>query len=278
MALTKVSRGLLSTGIVDNSNATAITIDGSLNVMVGKTSFDSTTVGAILRPTGAVVLVADGGDALLLNRKTSDGSIIDFRKDNTTVGSIGTNAATMYVSAPQAGGMKYSYLTSTNAVMLPVTTTGASADGTHDLGLPGGRFRDIYLSGGAYLGGTAAANKLDEFEEGTWSLTSSATITNTIVAQYVRIGRLVTGIVDVILASGQTSSSPLSFNLPLTSDGNYGAGVVNYTNGSLAAQPLTANPDVSSILYIRYSHGNNATIAQFTGARIIFNFTYFTNA
>jgi hypothetical protein len=278
MALTKVSRGLLSTGIVDNSNATAITIDGSLNVMVGKTSFDSTTVGAILRPTGAVVLVADGGDALLLNRKTSDGSIIDFRKDNTTVGLIGTNSATMYVSAPQAGGMKYSYLTSTNAVMLPVTTTGASADGTHDLGLPGGRFRDIYLSGGAYLGGTAAANKLDEFEEGTWSLTSSATITNTIVAQYVRIGRLVTGIVDVILASGQTSSSPLSFNLPLTSDGNYGAGVVNYTNGSLAAQPLTANPDVSSVLYIRYSHGNNATIAQFTGARIIFNFTYFTNA
>ena len=32
MALTKVSRGLLSTGIVDNSNATAITIDSSENV------------------------------------------------------------------------------------------------------------------------------------------------------------------------------------------------------------------------------------------------------
>ena len=29
MALTKVSRGLLSTGIVDNSDATAITIDSS---------------------------------------------------------------------------------------------------------------------------------------------------------------------------------------------------------------------------------------------------------
>ena len=31
MAITKVSRGLLSTGIVDNSNATAITIDSSEN-------------------------------------------------------------------------------------------------------------------------------------------------------------------------------------------------------------------------------------------------------
>ena len=38
MALTKVSRGLLSTGIVDNSNATAITIDSSENVGIGVTN------------------------------------------------------------------------------------------------------------------------------------------------------------------------------------------------------------------------------------------------
>jgi hypothetical protein len=35
MALTKVSRGLLSTSIVDNGNATAITIDSSENVVIG---------------------------------------------------------------------------------------------------------------------------------------------------------------------------------------------------------------------------------------------------
>ena len=38
MALTKVSRGLLTTSIVDNGNATAITIDASENVGVGTTS------------------------------------------------------------------------------------------------------------------------------------------------------------------------------------------------------------------------------------------------
>ena len=38
MALTKVSRGLLSTGIVDNSNATAITIDSSENVGIGNST------------------------------------------------------------------------------------------------------------------------------------------------------------------------------------------------------------------------------------------------
>ncbi len=38
MALTKVSRGLLSTGIVDNSTTTAITIDSSENVGIGTSS------------------------------------------------------------------------------------------------------------------------------------------------------------------------------------------------------------------------------------------------
>jgi len=42
MALTKVSRGLLSTSIVDNGNATAITIDSSENVGIGTSSPDKT--------------------------------------------------------------------------------------------------------------------------------------------------------------------------------------------------------------------------------------------
>ena len=41
MALTKVSRGLLTTSIVDNGNATAITIDSSENVGIGTSSCDN---------------------------------------------------------------------------------------------------------------------------------------------------------------------------------------------------------------------------------------------
>jgi len=95
---------------------------------------------------------ASSNYAMHLNRNTNDGEILYFAKEGTAVGSIGTNAATMYVSAPQAGGMKYSYLNSTNAVMLPVTTTGANADGLHDLGLSAARFRDLYLSGKSIVG------------------------------------------------------------------------------------------------------------------------------
>ena len=42
------------------------------------------------------------------------------------------------------------------------------------LGSSGARFKDLYLSGGVYLGGTGAANKLDDYEEGTFTLSSSA--------------------------------------------------------------------------------------------------------
>jgi hypothetical protein len=31
------------------------------------------------------------------------------------------------------------------------------------------RFKDLYLSGGVYLGGTGSANKLDDYEEGTFT-------------------------------------------------------------------------------------------------------------
>ena len=41
-------------------------------------------------------------------------------------------------------------------------------DNQLDLGIGAARWKDLYLSGGAYIGGTGAANKLDDYEEGTW--------------------------------------------------------------------------------------------------------------
>jgi hypothetical protein len=231
-------------------------IDNSGNLLVGKTAVSLGAVGVEVKPYGEVRATADGAQALQLNRLTSDGTIIDLRKDGTTVGSIGTNAETLYVSAPQAGGMKYTYLNSTNAVMIPVTTTGANADAVHDLGYSGARFKDLYLSGtanigghakmgngysygwddlttritgnsstdliqfytngseslridaagdvelssgtgGIYLGGRAAANRLDHYEEGNWTPVLSrggtpATLSFGTSPTYTKVGRLVT--------------------------------------------------------------------------------------
>ena len=73
MALTKVSRGLLSTGIVDNSNATAITIDSSENVGIGTNSPSSYFSGAT-----NLVLSGTGDSGLTINSGTSNVGRIHF--------------------------------------------------------------------------------------------------------------------------------------------------------------------------------------------------------
>ena len=137
-----------STTQTGSTYQTRLLIDSSGNLLVGKTSTSQTTAGTVLYNNGQAYSTASGTQASVLTRLSNDGPIQIFYKDSSEVGRIGTNAATMYVSAPQAGGMKYSYLNSTNAVMLPVTTTGAYADGLHDLGYSAARFKDLYLSGG----------------------------------------------------------------------------------------------------------------------------------
>jgi len=62
MAITKVSRNLLSTGIDDQSNATAITIDSSENVGIGTTSpTDTLHVKKSSTTVGEAILTLEGG-------------------------------------------------------------------------------------------------------------------------------------------------------------------------------------------------------------------------
>ena len=85
-----------------------------------------------------------------LNRQNSDGPILAFAKDGTAIGSIGTSGSTPYLAATTAGGVRFTYITATNAAMFPCNTTGANSDATHDIGNGSVRFRNLYLSGSSY--------------------------------------------------------------------------------------------------------------------------------
>ena len=66
-------------------------VDSGGKLLVGKTTADATnTVGHELKANGIAVHTSDGTGTLFLNRKTSDGTIIELRKDNSAVGVIGT--------------------------------------------------------------------------------------------------------------------------------------------------------------------------------------------
>lgn len=90
---TTVTGAFTSTGIDDNATSTAVTLDASGNVLVGKTADNWGTTGVQVHGYG-VVAASRNGYVVNLNRETTDGDIARFQKDGTTVGSIGTNSST----------------------------------------------------------------------------------------------------------------------------------------------------------------------------------------
>jgi hypothetical protein len=130
-----------------------VTMTGKLNV---DEISDADNTGPVTVTDGAVV------------NRTGDGTIIDLQSGGTTVGSIGTDGSRIYIGTGDTG---LYFWTSNNAVLPWNTTTNIERDNAIDLGNSIGRFKDLYLSGGVYLGGTGAANHLDDYEEGTWTPT-----------------------------------------------------------------------------------------------------------
>ena len=194
-------------------------IDASGNLLAGKTSADfGATAGLEFRggATDTLFLASDGNKALALNRNTSDGEIIRLSKSDSTVGTIGAKIGHMYIGTDDVG-LRFS---NTGDYIYPVTAVGGTGrDNAIGLGYNGSRFKDLYLSGGVYLGGTGSANKLDDYEEGTHNLTvnQGAVAINSSYSEafYTKIGRSVT-VSGLMLASGSGDSNDLKLNLPFT--------------------------------------------------------------
>ena len=211
-----VTGAFTSQGIDDNGNATAITIDSSENVLIGRTSSSgfTTSSGSAHFPNGSIFATVDGGQALNLSRLTSDGSIAGFYKSGTSVGSIGVTAGdNLYIASTVAD---HAGLVFNNTAVSP-WVNGAIADGTCQLGSSAARFSNLYLSGGVYLGGTGAANKLDDYEEGTWTPAfGNGTFSyGTRSGWYTKVGNLVTCCFMVSWTS-KSGSGTINVTLPFT--------------------------------------------------------------
>ncbi len=214
----------------DNAAPTeAARIDSGQALLVGKTDVTNatTTAGHQLESSGRVYHVRDGGAALQVGRKTSDGNIAAFYKDGTSVGSIGTNTNgnfQLYGAASSHVGIQFG-----SPSILPVDNSGASDDDAVDLGDSNTRFKDLYLSGGVVfdaVAGNATSNTLDDYEEGTFTPTP---VTGTLTfnrATYVKIGRIVTLTVENLNLSDFTSGGAIKIQgLPFAPNSSLSGGV-----------------------------------------------------
>ncbi len=123
-------------------------IDSSGNLLVGTTSYvgnSSTNTGGGfgIDSTGSYLFsTRDNETPAFFNRLNGDGKIAEFRKDGSTVGSIGSYSSGLDI-AGSIRGIRFS-----GATIFPVTNAGGVSDNSVQLGYSGGRFKDLYLSGG----------------------------------------------------------------------------------------------------------------------------------
>ena len=185
--------------IDDNGNATALTIDSSENIMIGTTSqFGSaiTCIDAGDSKNGLAINQDHAGGGftpVLIDRTASDGTLIAFDRNGTSVGSIAASGGDLLIGTGDTG---IRFVDAENT-LVPFNTNGSGRDNAISLGKSVERFKDLYLSGGVYLGGTGSANKLEDYESGTWNPTYTSSSTDPTFSpnlqngEYTKIGRMV---------------------------------------------------------------------------------------
>jgi hypothetical protein len=249
-----------------NGTSEAMRIDSSGNLLVGTTDVD---LGYTDGDTGFAIDGANGffgvarspsasTQALAyLNRLNSDGDIVQFRKDGSTVGSIGSNAGqSIYIGSSAGGSDTYVRFVSATGfeALRPATSNGNNRDNEIDLGHGDARFKDLYLSGGVVFGatgGSVTSKTLDDYEEGTFTPTltgSAAGGTATYVGQdgkYTKVGNQVTAYVSVNVSalSGATGDLRIE-SLPFTSASG------SFSTGSIMINNLNWDTGTYAVAYI----------------------------
>jgi len=261
--------------LTDNEGATGdagevmrLTSDG--NVLVNKTSAGvNTEPGFYISQAGNFGSTVDGGTSLYINRQTSDGDLIEFRKDGSQVGVIGISASNnLTIGSTSSSHAGITFGTNTVAPMNASNYT--NAVDAYDLGNTSARWKNLYLSGGVYLGGTGSANYLDDYEEGTWTPTNAGDATGTLSSngRYVKIGRQVTCHATISVTANFSSNEfgGLPFN-PAHTDtlssihsaavcvgGNVKMVSVNHASGNISTRDVNgATVNATSSQLIRFT-------------------------
>ena len=252
-------------------------------------------------------ITANGGIALGDNDKATFGAGDDLQIFyNGTAGVIKSTTANIEVKVNGGGTFKVGdefdnfmlavndnadvqlYHGATPALKLATTSTGIDVTGS------------VTTTGGVYLGGTAAANLLDYYEEGTWTpvFSDAASGGNDATAatsdgHYIRVGNVVTATVSMLNISptGLTAANTLyikSASLPFAAvsyaTADQWTAIVNGTNTFAVAQPVMVKHQNNSGPRFGTLTSNTSAyldvdevLASGGGTDMRFSWTYFTS-
>lgn len=212
------------------------------------------TVGGTLGVTGAIT-----GTTQTLNR-SGDGELVGLQRGGSAIGSIGTaNTDDLYIINDDTGLM----FSGGSDMIIPRGTAGAARDNAINLGAASHRFKDLYLSGGLYVGGTDAAHQFHDYEEGTRSSSSVNGITastNTVTGHYTKIGRQVVEHIKVVISGKSGGSGNPWISLSFTPSATVGTSVKQ--GGSIGMNTIITNSTFLNTGYMGTYGGNPSVYAN----------------
>jgi hypothetical protein len=144
-----------SNGVVTMSTGGSerMRIDSSGNLNIGTTGdVTSTNAGVQLRADNTIRVAKSGASAMSLYRHTTDGSIISFYKDGSSVGSIGTVSGDIRIGGLDDNHASLRFAASSKAVLPVKNSDGGLSDNTTDLGASNARFNDAFITNGVTTG------------------------------------------------------------------------------------------------------------------------------
>ena len=209
--------GKLHADVSGTTDALVLSRDGGSN---GKleidftsafTNFNSATGGFTFSQNDNERARIDSSGNLLVGRTTS--------LNNGTISVTGDATQAITAKVTNNGNSVFQGFNSSDLVTFQVSGSGVvshsgimypRSDATVDLGLAANRYKDLYLSGGVYLGGTGAVNKLDDYETGSWTPgllfdVGGTGVTTTGSGRYTKIGQLVTVQFSMAVTGGTTN-------------------------------------------------------------------------
>lgn len=144
----KYKHGSDSLNFIVNDGTEALIIDSSNNLLVGTSTTTAGNEGLVYFNGNSLRVTRDSNEPLNLDRLTTDGDIIEFRKNGSTVGRIGVASGPVsYIVLNDTTSDNVAALKGTSGAILPSTNAGADKSGTMSLGSSSARFNDLFLSG-----------------------------------------------------------------------------------------------------------------------------------
>jgi len=201
---------------IANGTTERMRIDSSGNLLVGKTTTDQNTAGTVISALQGVRSSVAGNVSAIFNRFNNDGDIVQFRKDGTTVGSIGVRSNAVTIGNGDTG-LRFD----AGADTIYPEGSGTYRDAAIDIGGSAVRFKDLYLSGGVTGGNATNPARFSHGKDDYITLADDATLNlqsavagSLIISVYDRVGgrggvfhATYTGTVTQISANGPWATS-----------------------------------------------------------------------